>query len=298
MKRFFLLFILFICGYLSLQWTIDYLSGDFSLENITYNLPDKPHLDSPNKLEFSAFKDMCQQPFSFLGMGRQTYVFESADKEYVLKFFRFKRLKPYLGMPFLAHIPGCQKFFHDYEIKRYSRLKKLFGGYWNAFTHDPEHTGIKYIHLNATDHLNTKVKVLDAFGFEHQINLDDVVFAIQLRGKMTKDILAKSLSEGDLEKVKWHLSQLLHMIIAEYKKGVLDLDHNVIYNTGFVNEMPIRLDVGQLTYDDAVKYNFKSDFEIVVKKRILGWLKRHYPHEAEKLEPFLNQLFEMLVQSS
>jgi hypothetical protein len=69
------------------------------------------------------------------------------------------------------------------------------------------------------------------------------------------------------------------MYLAEYQRGIVDRDHNVVHNTGFVGMRPIRLDVGRLTLDDEIKNPvvYQKDLDNVIHKRILPWVKKNYP---------------------
>ena len=72
------------------------LTDDFRLANITYELPFKPSWKVPSltKEEYSRLAQITNQKFTYIGKGAQCYAFASEDGEYVLKFFKFKHLKP------------------------------------------------------------------------------------------------------------------------------------------------------------------------------------------------------------
>ena len=73
--------------------------------------------------------------------------------------------------------------------------------------------------------------------------------------------------------------QLIDMYIKEYKKGIIDRDHNIMYNTGFIADTPMRLDAGRLGFNERIKIqeNYSKDLKKIVHERISGWLNRHYP---------------------
>lgn len=274
----------FLAGFL-----YEEITGDFRLTNITFEMTynsewEIAKLDPQKQQQLDRILD---QRFTYLGKGHQTFVFSSEDGEYVLKFFRFKRLKPSKMMDVLSYVPVIGKYSDNWEKKRKSRLKKLFEGYRVAYAYDPVYTGIVFIHLNLTDNLKKQVKVVDRLGIERTIDLDTVVFAVQKRARMTKDVLVDLLKKGDLESVKTHLRSLYEMYHSEYKQGIVDQDRNILSNTGFVGESPIRLDIGQLKKDDGIKnpIAYKEDWDKIYDKRIVEWLRKHYPSEADSILP-------------
>ncbi|MBA3958104.1 MAG: hypothetical protein H0X51_06905 [Parachlamydiaceae bacterium] len=257
------------------------ITSDFRLENITYEDASRYHALATSEPIPSQLTSILDQPFTYLGRGHQAFVFASADGRYVLKFFRFWRLKPWNIVSYVDFLPVVS----SYEQKRLRRLTKLFTGYEVAYQKDPENTGLVYLHLGVTQHLKKKISVSDRWGFHHQINLDTVCFAIQKRGEMTKDRLRRHLDAGDITEAKKDFQRLLAMYIAQYQNGVIDQDHNLIYNTGFVGDQAIRLDIGQLKYDETVKdpVVYEKDLNIIVNKRIAYWLHRYYPQYADEI---------------
>src|ERR1700724_132490 len=72
------------------------LTDDFRLSNMTYSLPFKAPWESPS-LTPEQHRELAQilnQKFFYIGKGAQCYAFASDDQQYVLKFFKFKHLKP------------------------------------------------------------------------------------------------------------------------------------------------------------------------------------------------------------
>ena len=98
MKRFFISLVLIAFAYVS--WTeID--CRLFCYKNIIYpNLQER--VDIPFVVNSSTadipkeVHTQFPQTWTYLGRGNQIFAFESADHQYVLKFFRFVHLKPSL----------------------------------------------------------------------------------------------------------------------------------------------------------------------------------------------------------
>src|ERR1700722_581245 len=72
------------------RWT-----DDFRIANITHDIPYHPEWDtSLSHEELAQLKSILDQPFTYIGKGAQAYAFASEDGKYVLKFFKFKHLRP------------------------------------------------------------------------------------------------------------------------------------------------------------------------------------------------------------
>lgn len=275
-------------------------TGDFRLSNITHDFPQDPewNMPPPTDEQKAWLTEVMDQPYRWLGQGHQIYAFASSDQRYVLKIFKFKRLKPSWTTKYLSYIPFVNTYFSHQENKRLRRLDKLFRGYKLAYIVDRAQTGILFLHLNnqSTD-LNQQVTVIDKLGISHTLELDSLVFAIQEHALKTKDVLKALLKEANVTAVEQHINNLFDMYMSEYKLGIMDQDHNILQNTGFVGERPIRLDIGQLKYDEAIRDPAmqKQDLIKITSKRINRWLLSDYPDMqpqiAADMEHKLSELF-------
>ena len=219
---------------------------DFSKKNIHYDHPvisgwSPPQL-KPNEQE--ALQAILNQHFTYIGKGHQSYAFASEDNQYVLKFFKFTYLKPSWYLNWLPPLPFVNQYRERQENGKQKRLQRVFRGYRVAYENDRENTGLIYIHLLKSNNLNTTIHVKDKFGIEHTVDLDPVVFVIQKKARMTREVLKDLLDRNDLESFKNRIQQIFDLYLAEYRQGIYDDDHNVMSNTGFVGEKAIRLDVG------------------------------------------------------
>jgi hypothetical protein len=278
LKRFFFYSIAIALSSACIWYLYESESGDFRESNIIFDLPLRMESNTPKVLS-PGIKKLLDQKFTWIGHGHQVYAFGSADGKYVLKIFKIHKLKPSWIETSLAYVPFSDSH-RNYRIeKRLRREERLFKGYNVAYEYDKDLTGLIYVHLNAQNNKQLFVVLQDRFGFSHRINLEETIFAIQERAKKTKDVLKELLDNGKVELVKIHINQLLKMYLAEYQRGILDRDHNVVHNTGFVGMRPIRLDVGRLTLDDEIKNPeaYQKDLDNIIHKRILPWINKNYP---------------------
>lgn len=271
------------------------LTGDFRLVNIDFDMPHDFTLDVPIASEVKKEVDqLLKEKFTWLGHGHQVFAFKSRDSKYALKIFKFKRLKPSKIRQWMMHIPGLEAYAEKQEALRIRRLEKLFVGYHLGYMLDPEHTGLLFVHLNKTKgEFEHQVKVKDRLGISHHVDLDEAFFAIQELGKTTKATFDDLLSRGDVERVKFLIHQLFNMYLAEYQKGIVDMDHNIVHNTGFIGDRPIRLDLGQLHYSESIRHPhvYQEDLTKVFSKRLKGWILKYYPkYHAELSEEIDHEL--------
>ena len=264
------------------------LTDDFRLANISCVLPHHREWDIP-KLEpesEAAIDKILQQPFTYIGKGSQSYAFASADGEYVLKFFKFKHLRPHWLLETLSPLP----YFNHYQRKQLKRkqrkLNSLFAGYRLAWESLREESGLLFIHLNKTKGLYPKAKLFDKIGLERTVDLDTVVFILQKKARTTRTVIDELLTKGDVATAKERIRQICALYASEYARGIYDMDHGVMHNTGFVGEQPIHLDIGKLTQEPLTQDpEFRrKDFKLVLA-RIDAWLEANYPQYRDQLLP-------------
>lgn len=268
------------------------LTDDFRYGNIDYELPFEsqwqlPPLKPEEQQQLAAILD---QKFSYLGKGAQCYAFVSEDGLYVLKFFKFKHLKPHFLVDLLPSIPPLKQFKESTAERKQRKLMSVFDGYDLAYRENREDSELLYLHLVPSENLHKKVTVVDKIGLKMSINLDDVVFLVQRKGETLRTRLQRLLSQDQIQEAEKSIAGILEMYIGEYRKGIYDRDHGVMHNTGFVGDRPFHLDVGKLSKEDQMKQVdvYKKDLEHVLWK-IDVWVKANYPQHYQTLSTFLTE---------
>lgn len=275
-----------------------HLTDDFRLANMTYELDFEAPWDihSVSNDERDQLATILQQKYYYIGKGAQSYAFASADQQYVLKFFKFKHLKPNWLVNFVPPITPFNHYKELYIQRKRNKLIGVFEGYDLAYRENRQAAELLYLHLRPTNFLHQQVTLVDKMGFEHHVNLDDVVFMVQKKGETLRSHLASLLDRGDIEGAKQAISSILVMYMQEYQKGVYDRDHGVMHNTGFVGNKAFHLDVGKLTKDDRIKLKkfYKKDLEQISWK-MDEWLKKAYPNDYPTLLTHLKNEYEYLI---
>lgn len=262
-------------------------TDDIRLSNMMYEMPYHKEWDIQplSSIEQERVDKILDQPFSYIGKGAQAYAFGSEDGLYVLKFFKFKHLKPSLFLQALPPIGPIKTYKETQIARKQKKLEGVFEGYRLAYEVHRKPSGILFIHLNPSENLHKTVILKDKIGFHHAVDLDKFVFILQERGVTTREVLRKLLNQGDIEGAKKKIDSIIDLYVLEYSKGIYDRDHGVMHNTGFVGERPIHLDVGKLSEEPAMKNPKVSnpDLEKIAHK-LHSWVHENYPQYAVQID--------------
>lgn len=269
------------------------LTDDFRLANITCsssleNRWSLPFLTEEEKVEI---EEILQHPFYYLGKGAQCYAFSTADSKYVIKFFKFKHLKPNPLLEFLPSFSYLGDWKNSIAARKYRKLSSIFNGYDLAYHYYKEGAGLIYIHLSPSQVIPPMtVTLIDKLGLTRQVPLNDITFILQRRGETLGQRLHMLLSQGNITTAQQAIAHILNMYCQEYAIGLWDHDHGVIQNTGFIDDKPFHLDVGKFTREERIRDRdfHKHDFAYVLWK-IDEWCRRHYPHLHHLITPFLEE---------
>jgi hypothetical protein len=237
-------------------WTYQHKTLGFSVSKITSNFPANPDfaIEEPPA---EALKEVLGQKYKFLAVGSQSYAFVSEDGKYVIKFFRMKHL-----------IPRVSDLWNSGRLE-YQRqnLLSIFAAHKLAYDEYRQDSGLIYIHLNRTGHLQTKLAVSDFLGVERTIDLDRTEFVVQEKAELVFTRLKKLLHQQDKAGAAHAVSSLLTLVQRRIDQGIADHDKAVKHNYGFVGDRPIQLDIGRIYKADK-----PHDYERV-NKRIQQWLE-------------------------
>lgn len=274
------------------------LTDDFRLANMTYEIPHHPEWEIPALTtgEKQQLDQVLDQPFYYLRKGAQSYVFTSGDGKYVLKFFKFKHLKPSLFYRLLPPIYPFKSYVTKEEERKERVLNSVFIGHRLSYDLHKNETGLLFIHLNRTDNLQRSVTVYDKLGFAHTIDLDPIVFLVQEKGETLRTVMNTLLKTDQVDLAKQRVRQVFDLYLSEYHKGIYDHDHGVMHNVGFVGEKPIHLDVGKMTLDERLKEPsvYSADLRLIYAKIEL-WVRVHYPQYYEEIVKDMDAKFREVI---
>lgn len=237
-----------------------YRWGDrqFRYENIALDASFFPAL--PEMPPSSETLSILNQPFYYLDSGKQSFAFVSEDGRYVLKFFDRSRFRQWRN-----------------QARARVKMEQAVNGYITADVYDRDHVGLLYMHRTSQENHLPSVVITDRFGLHHQIDLNRVPFVLQKKAVPTRIVIATFLDRRDCSAARKAFASLKAMYVDEHQRGIYDLDRNLMHNTGFVGEVPMRIDAGRLTIDERLKdpVASRNELQTLQKKRIDSWLKRH-----------------------
>jgi hypothetical protein len=275
-----------------------HLTDDFRLANMTYAIPFETNWQSPilTNQEHQQIAQILNQPFYYHRKGAQCYVFISQDQHYVLKFFKFKHLRPHLLAHLIPPFPPFRDYKQTLDERKKNKLLRVFDGFDLAYQENREGSGLIYLQLTPLSLLHQNVTVVDKMGMERFIDLDTVPFLIQSKGETLRTRLKRQLNARQVPEAQRSIASILDMYLVEYQKGLLDGDPGVMHNTGFLADRPFRLDVGKLSRHlqiHQVEF-YKKNLEHIIWK-IDQWIKIIYPTNYSEMTLFLSKEYERLT---
>lgn len=262
----------------------------FSSQSIA---PALPHSEiAQNDAIPASLTQIFDSPLSYLGEGNQAYAFVTSDNKYVVKFFKRGPIEGHHWWSLLPNIDFVQSWLSHRLVRQQYKFQRIFNAYDVAYRLDRDHCGLLWIHLHQTDSLHTTATVINGLGISHQIDLDKVAFVIQKRGEPLRNVLKEYLQHDDVQAATEALQQVLAMYVDEYRHGIFDHDHNLMYNVGFAEDQPIRLDVGKLVHDPIYSSPevFQSDLDKIINQRIAKWLKRYAADHSSQIMDSLQNI--------
>jgi len=224
------------------------VTAGFGLNKIQFDLPTNPDWDFHlSKTSFGQVQDILDQEFTYLDKGRQSYVFESADGNYVIKFFRYHLVRPRLRHYFLQLF----KQFREYGSYRILGKRHQFEGWMDsyslAFRELKEETGILYMHLtNTTSRHNKQITIRDRLNRKYTLDADKVGFLIQKKVDLLYDRVLELTKAKDFDNLARVMKAYLSTVASRYQKGIKNKDHAWTHNYGVYGfDEVYEIDVGR-----------------------------------------------------
>lgn len=207
------------------------------------------------------------QNYHYLKGGTQSYAFESEDKKYVLKFFKKNHITP---QNWLKYLPMSKNWCQRKIDKHIENRNQLFSSHKICFEKFKDETGLIYVHLTPTSHLNTSLCLMDRQGKKDHIDLNTTIFVVQKKAVLLSEKIAECKSDEEFDQI---CMQIKNLVRKRCQLGLRDLDGKLDFNYGFIDDAPIQFDIGQVVYDpsididkelahvDAKLKDFKRDFK-------------------------------------
>lgn len=276
------------------------LTDDFRLGHITHEMPFHAEWNIPpnNAEEELILTQILNQPYTYLGKGAQSFVFASADGKYVLKFFKFKHIRPSPILEWLPNIGPLKQYKTARKQWSERKLNGIFQSHILAYTQDRNESGLIFIQMNVKNNPERTVTIYDKIGLKYIIDLNSLPFVIQKRGVMLSTTLQKVLKEGNVSEAKNKIDQIFALYSQEYAKGLYDRDHEVDRNTGFIDNTPIHIDIGQLLPNEAMKDPAIARKDaLIVGEKLKSWIHKNYKMYERVLSKHIDKTIESTFTS-
>jgi len=270
MKKLFLKIILCLIIIFFSQKFYYFLSDGFRIDKIYMN----PKFEAGQASRFGEMDRVFNQPYKYLSKGCQTYVFESNDGNFVIKFVRYHRYQ----IPLWLKVVDIKNYATKRAFYKDKLLKDSLNSYQIASNFLKDETAIIYVHLNKTNFINKKLTIKDRFHRKYKLNLDDFGFIVQRKVDTFQKVLKRS--QHNEEKLKVLTSSFLHTTRDIYLKGFINDDYNCIKNSGYIDNKVIHADLGSFLKRE------KIDEKVVFEKEFLRYV-RYFKKWAKKNAPYL-----------
>lgn len=271
----------------------EFLNDGFTIENISsdYSYDARWDVRPLTAKEIALTDVILNQKFTYLGKGYQFYAFLSQDGDYVLKFFKYKRLRIPCWLEYFDFIPIIKRYRLENMQRKCKKLEGAFNSCKVAFDHLSNEAGLVCVHLNKTHNLNKSIVVVDKMGWSHLIELDQMEFLLQKKAEMLGSYIDQLMNAGNIVEAKQLLTQIIEVVLSEYARGLLDNDHALLPNTGVIAGRPIHIDVGQFVLNEDAKLPQVYKQELFSKTyKLHRWIKNKYPELSQYLESELRSI--------
>ncbi len=263
--------VLFLLSFVTLYFFCGWQTHGFRFQEILSDLPDRPLWNISDEND-TGIKKRLDQPFRYLGTGQQCHAFIGEDRKTVLKFFRHTD-RSFLQLFETVSLGKLHGLFLKKYDPHYVMVSCLIG-----YEDLRDRTGMVYLHLNKTDHLNHQVVLLDPVGVQQTIDLDTTEFLVQECCEPALPHLRRLYSQRDFVGVKESIKSIIDAAKEWGSKGIHIDDSVIRKNLGFCENRAILFDIGSIQREEHWKTEERRQFE--VKKathRLRRYLKKHYP---------------------
>jgi hypothetical protein len=214
-------------------------------------------------------RTILSQPFTYLGKGRQFFVFESKDKKWVLKFIKCQRFNEwYQGIWGLDQLALLRR---ERLAEKAKKISQLFASVALAAGRLRDESGVLSAHLIQKEEYGVEVTVIDRLGISHKVRVDEVPFVLQKKAEQVMPVL----QEANREALAKRLEQLCVLFSSLAAKQAIDIDDGAIRrgNIGFLDERAIYIDVGTFRNDPFASKRLARDLKRL--DLVACWLKGH-----------------------
>lgn len=209
---------------------------------------------------FSDLNGYLSQSYHYLGHGRQSIAFLSEDQKIVLKFF--------LNNQVYGSKSGWKGLDRRISFLHKKNIDQALKAYVKIYQEKPEIGALVALHLDKSSNL----PLLNLFGRnKEKILIDPNLYSFVLQYKCTP-VFEKFKELKNSEEIDFFANQLEQFILSKISQGFFDKrDHLFLdKNYGFINDLVVQLDVGDLLFSEQVKEN-STEINKKIHQKIQKW---------------------------
>lgn len=250
-----------------------------------YKIQDEVPFDSRWELqttesEKALARKILSQRFYYLGHGFQCYAFESEDQQYVIKFFRYQRLRlPNIIMS-LPEFPLFSEWRKTRLLSLGRRKEYLLRSFKTSWDYGKEETAMIYMQLNKNVGGDfPQLTLIDSLGNEYIIYPDNYQFMVQKKALHIKPTITALVKSGKMSEAEKRIDQIFALLLGCAKKGVQDTDGALIRknNIGFEGDRAIYIDGGKLLYKAKLRSRKSFEKDLGRLAPLKSWIKKEHP---------------------
>lgn len=247
--------------------------------------------------ELEKLRAIFSHPFTYVRESDQCYLFISQNKEYLLKFFKMRKLTPkywlnYIPFPWLEQ-ERLNKIGHRERARQ-----ELFGNFKIAFEDFRHQTTLVFIHFFSTNWLKSKVCLIDQEGLDHTVLLDTVPFVLQRRPTLLCEYVDDLVRQDKTKEAVSSLLLILDIVQDRCERGFRDQDGDLESDYGFIGNRAVFTEVAKMVYDESLKTRLATLREVFkISRKISDWLEKYYPSLIEDFQKEAQDLISQLEEA-
>ncbi|MCX6987377.1 MAG: hypothetical protein NT065_04390 [Chlamydiae bacterium] len=246
--------------------------------------------ETNTNLPLIEIENIFNQPFTYLGKGHQSIVFESADRNYVLKLSLLHsdlRRLGWLKHP-LSRITNARDPIESENKQTFIATKQSHAF---AFSSLKSASGILVLHMDKSVNFPFTALLTDPLGHTYSIPLKDTFFLLQRKGTLVFPTIQNFLDKKEMGLAKEAIDNLISFIYFRSLNGIKDDDPVIKKNYGFYGTEAFQLDTGKIRQEPMLKNRVSAKEEtIAITKPLESWLTEtssellsHYQNTINRL---------------
>jgi len=231
-------------------------------------------------------KRILDQKFTYFADGKQSFVFLSADGQYVLKFFKRASSFPPAWTSTVPVLNWFKPFRAAKIAQNEEKRKRDYEGYDVAFRRAASETGLVWVQLSNAPGTLPTIPLVDILGIEHKLDLNRAHFVLQKRATPVYQLMRQWTQNGETEKLREAIFALLDFCRARAEKGIYDDDAAFYKNFAFLEGKVVQVDPGQYQERPSFADAWVQQQDTArVMRRFKRWLEWSYP----ELIPYVDE---------